>query len=386
MKSLKADQPTEPMMRRSPHAFAEQGMNLPYLQRHPELGGPAEWVPLLKLPFTIGRSEQSDHTVYSNGISKQHAVIVIVGGSYAVRDLDSTNGTFVNGRRTVEQVLVDGDILHLGHVEFCFHHQTTLAHATRRSSDRGVEQTQAVPLSPPDSIIRGTLRLREMIRTEAVETLYQPIVDSQTRDVIGYEALSRGAHPELSRSPETLLRLAEHCGMVVDLSQLFARLAVTRCHRLPGGTKLFVNVHAHELAAPGFLASMAALRRLSFDDHPIVIEIPESSVTDVMTMAENKKALARLGMQFAYDDFGAGQARLIELTDIPPDYLKFDRAMIEGIGAATPRHEMVGALLKVVRRLGVRVIAEGIETEELATICRALGCDLGQGYLFGRPT
>jgi EAL domain-containing protein (putative c-di-GMP-specific phosphodiesterase class I) len=105
-----------------------------------------------------------------------------------------------------------------------------------------------------------------------------------------------------------------------------------------------------------------------------------------MTMAENKKALARLGMQFAYDDFGAGQARLIELTDIPPDYLKFDRAMIEGIGAATPRHEMVGALLKVVRRLGVRVIAEGIETEELATICRALGCDLGQGYLFGRPT
>ena len=93
----------------------------------------------------------------------------------------------------------------------------------------------------------------------------------------------------------------------------------------------------------------------------------------------------KLGLQFAYDDFGAGQARLIELSDIPPDYLKFDRGMIEGIESATPRQEMVSALLRVVRRLGVRVIAEGVETELVATICQRLGCDLGQGYLFGRP-
>lgn len=93
----------------------------------------------------------------------------------------------------------------------------------------------------------------------------------------------------------------------------------------------------------------------------------------------------RLGLQFAYDDFGAGQARLIELSDIPPDYLKFDRGMIEGIETATPRQEMVSALLRVVRRLGVRVIAEGVETELVAAICQRLGCDLGQGYLFGRP-
>jgi EAL domain-containing protein (putative c-di-GMP-specific phosphodiesterase class I) len=114
-----------------------------------------------------------------------------------------------------------------------------------------------------------------------------------------------------------------------------------------------------------------------------VIEIAESSVTDVGAMATFKHECARLGVEFAYDDFGAGQARLLELTDIPPDYLKLDRAMIADIESAKPRREMVRAMLRVVRRLGVRTIAEGIESETVARICEQLGCDLGQGFLFG---
>jgi len=166
---------------------------------------------------------------------------------------------------------------------------------------------------------------------------------------------------------------------------MFGRRAVSSCGRLAPGTKVFVNMHARELADAGLLEALSTLAALASADHPVVLEIAESSVTDVIAMAENKEAFGKLGLQFAYDDFGAGQARLIELTDIPPDYLKFDKAMIEGIEAAAPRQEMVGALLRVVRRLGVRVIAEGVETELVAGICHRLGCDLGQGYLFGRP-
>ena len=364
---------------------SSQEILFPYLERFPEAGGPAERVPLLKVPFTIGRSETADHTIYSSKVSKEHAVIVRSGDRYAVRDLDSTNGIFINGQRATNQVLKDGDILHVAHVEFCFRHPAAPEHSVKPRSDHAVEQTQMLHAEQPDSLIRGTELLREMIRTEAVEMAYQPIVDLRTRTVVAFEALARGTHPELSQSPGVLLALAEQCGVVIELSRMFARLAVSSCGRLPRGTKIFVNMHAGELTRPDLLQSLCELRARASDDHPVVLEIAEASVTDVVAMAGNKAAFTSLGLEFAYDDFGAGQARLVELTDIPPDYLKIDKAMIQGIEAAAPRQEMVAALLRVVRRLGVRVIAEGVETELVAGICQRLGCDLGQGYLFGRP-
>ena len=78
-------------------------------------------------------------------------------------------------------------------------------------------------------------------------------------------------------------------------------------------------------------------------------------------------------------------SRLLELADIPPDYLKVDKALIRDIDLAAPRQAVVAALLTAVSKFGVRVIAEGIETEAVAAICLQLGCEFGQGYLFGRP-
>jgi EAL domain-containing protein (putative c-di-GMP-specific phosphodiesterase class I) len=355
-----------------------------YLERYPEQGGPAERVPLQTIPFTIGRSEAADHTVYSSKVSSAHATIVLVGDRYAVQDLKSTNGTFVNGQRRMVQFLEDGDIIHLAHVEFCFRRPTSPTSMDEEYDERMMDRTVMVPFEQPNSIIRGTRLLREMIEAEAVEILYQPIVELKTREVFGYEALGRGAHPGLSRSPASLLLLAEQCGMVVELSQLLGRLAVSRGSRLPRGARIFVNVHARELAALEFLASLPALRRAA-GDRPIVIEITESSLTDVPMMAQYKKAFASHGFECAYDDFGTGQGRLIELADVPPNYLKCDRSLIDGIETAKPRQEMTKGLLAVMRSLGVRVIAEGVETEPVAAICRQLGYDLAQGYLFGRP-
>jgi EAL domain-containing protein (putative c-di-GMP-specific phosphodiesterase class I) len=248
-----------------------------------------------------------------------------------------------------------------------------------------VEQTQLIVADLPSSLIRGGELLRELLAAEAVDILYQPIVDLGTRSTVAFEALARGTHPELSTNPATLLGLAEQCDLVVELSRMFARRAVAESTRLPTGAKVFVNVHPQELSHPDLMDALGKLAALASRDHQVVLEIAESSVTDVSAMIKNRDAFTSLGLQFAYDDFGAGQARLIELADIPPDYLKFDKSVIGGIEAATPRQEMVSALLRVVRRLGVRVIAEGVETELVAKICQRLGCDLGQGYLFGRP-
>ena len=87
----------------------------------------------------------------------------------------------------------------------------------------------------------------------------------------------------------------------------------------------------------------------------------------------------------AYDDFGAGQARLHELAEAPPNFIKLHLTLIRDIHQSHARQELVQALNHVSKDLGVDLIAEGIETEEEAAVCRGLGCRFGQGYLFGRP-
>lgn len=353
----------------------------PFLEHYPEKWGPPERVLIDKLPFVIGRAGDADHTVYSNKVSKKHAAVVRIGPRFAVRDVGSTNGTFVNGRRVSEALLNDGDIIHVAHKEFCFRCQCPI----ESSDSAGPEETLAAANRLPESFIRGARLLLEMIETEAVEILYQPIVDLADRRVVGFEALGRGAHPGLSRNPSVLLKLAEQCELAVPLSQLFRKAAVVYSGGLPKGTRLFLNVHPTELADESFLPSLEEIARLRRGDHPIVIEIAENAVADVAALGNIKKALDGFGFEFAYDDFGAGQARLLELTDLPPHYLKLDIGLVQGIELAKPRQDLVQALLRVVGKLGIQVIAEGIENGEVAAMCLKLGCRLGQGFLFGRP-
>jgi EAL domain-containing protein (putative c-di-GMP-specific phosphodiesterase class I) len=358
-------------------------MNVPFLECFAEQGGPAERVSLGKMPFVIGRSESVDHTVYSSKVSKEHAVIDRIGDRYLITDLVSTNGTFVNGRRTVETFLRDGDIIQIAHKEFGFR-QPHVRPSPGKSID-AVEQTQLFPSDCLDSVMRGTQLLREMIERESVDTQFQPIVDLKTKKVIAYEALSRGKHPKLSESPTVLLRLADQCDMLTEVSQLFRRLAIQSSKSLRKHRQVFLNVHAREISNQSFLAAIDGLQREVSSDHPVVFEIAEGSIADLETMATIKRALAERGFGLAYDDFGIGQSRLLELTDVPPDYLKLDISLTQGMQSNRPRREMVRAVLRVVGSLGTRVIAEGIESADVADICRGIGCHLGQGFYFGRP-
>lgn len=358
-------------------------MTVPYLECFPERGGPAERVFLSKTPFVIGRSESVDHTVYSGKVSKEHAVIDRIGERYLITDLVSTNGTFVNGRRTVETFLRDGDIIQIAHKEFGFR-QLHVQASVRHSPD-AIEQTQLFPSDCLDSVMRGTQLLREMIENESVETLYQPIVDLKTEEVIGYEALSRGKHAKLSESPTVLLRLAEQCDLLAEVSQLFRRLAIRCSRNLRQHSRVFLNVHAREVSNQSFLAVLDGLERDVPGNHPVVFEIAEGSIADLETMLTIKRTLAERGFGLAYDDFGIGQSRLLELTDVPPDYLKLDISLTQGMQSNKPRREMVSAVLRVVGSLGTRVVAEGIESADVADMCREIGCHLGQGFYFGRP-
>ena len=102
-------------------------------------------------------------------------------------------------------------------------------------------------------------------------------------------------------------------------------------------------------------------------------------------MQELRNELRRLRIRLAFDDFGAGQSRLVELTEVAPDFVKFDIGLIRDIHTSAPRQQLLESFVKLSRDLGIITLAEGIECAAEAETCRQLGFDLGQGYLFGRP-
>jgi EAL domain-containing protein (putative c-di-GMP-specific phosphodiesterase class I) len=151
------------------------------------------------------------------------------------------------------------------------------------------------------------------------------------------------------------------------------------------GAVLFANAHPRETFEPGFVEGIAAL----VAQHPgldLVLEIHETAVLDPARMRELGVRLAEIGVRFAYDDFGAGQARLNELSEVPPHFVKFDIALVNGLAAAGARKQrVVSDLVRLVADLGSISLAEGIEQPADAEVCRQMGFRLMQGYLFGKP-
>jgi EAL domain-containing protein (putative c-di-GMP-specific phosphodiesterase class I) len=149
--------------------------------------------------------------------------------------------------------------------------------------------------------------------------------------------------------------------------------------------RIFINVHPDEMGSERFQRSLSELpRRLGPDLKP-VLEIHEVAVTDGKAMAAMHARLRELGIELAYDDFGAGQSRLLELAESPPDFIKLDMGFVRDIHLFRPRQELMRALLGVMSGLGVSVIAEGIEQQAEYHACLELGCEYGQGFFIQEP-
>lgn len=353
---------------------------LPYLEHYPEGGGDCVRILISRFPFLIGRSQSAHYPIYSRQVSKQHAEIVRIGEQLRIRDLASTNGTFVNGQRITEEPLASGDIVHFARCEFCFVHQP---HGAQEPTE--ISSTATAQSALPSSMIRGSEWLRELLEQQSVVVVFQPIVDLQTRDALGFEALGRGAHPKLTVNPSELFRLAAQCGRAADLSRLFRKLAIDEARQLPGKGRVFLNLHPAEALDDALVQSLRALGNALRRDQAIVLEVHEGMVTDLRSMRWLRECLLHSGIELAYDDFGSGQARLAELAEDPPHFVKLDRSLIQGIDQASARQELIQALNRGIRELGIELIAEGIETPAEATVCGELGCHFGQGYLFGYP-
>ncbi len=238
----------------------------------------------------------------------------------------------------------------------------------------------------PQSLIHGAEILREIVQNRQVHVLFQPIVHLQTQDIVGFEVFGRCSHPELGPSPAVLLELADKCQMAPEISRLLRSVAFQEASRIPGSLSFFFNMHPSELLDQ-MLASSLADTAAAFQKVGcrLVMEIHEDTTTNTAELQKFHTLLRSIGVGLAFDDFGTGQIRLADMTAAPPDLIKIDIHLTREIDQSLARQDIVRALIQAASRLGIQVIAEGIETKEEADTCRHLGCAFGQGYLFGHP-
>ena len=330
-------------------------------------------VQLNRSGFRVGRRFGCDLQLMWATVSGNHAEFLIqANGDLILRDLDSTNGTFVNGERICgELVLQVGDIVQLGASEF-------------RVLTRSGNATQILETKDFNFLPSQLIALEDLINGTGLIPHYQPVVKLADAGVIGHEVLARSDNPELS-TPKQMFTLAEKLGLSDALSTACRTAGLLHAEDMPENQILFLNTHPSELKEEELLNSLKVLRDTN-PDQAMMLEIHEAAVTDLAAMAVLRARLSDLQISLAYDDFGAGQARILDLIEVPPDILKFDISLVRDIDQSSENHlTMVQTLVAMVRDFGISPLAEGIESEAEAATCLEIGFELAQGFHFGRP-
>ena len=332
-------------------------------------------------PFRIGRRPDLELSLNSRVVSAQHAELTESAGLLAIKDLGSTNGTFVNGRRTGDRTLLaHGDLIEIGNLHLrvdCLDDQNSDSVETTENFGK----TRYV--SEDDSQI--TQALAELMSTRALEPCFQPIHVTAGQDVYGYEYLARSSLSAVSQ-PAQMFQAAEAMGRSVELSALCREMAVEHSVCLPRNLPLFLNTHPDEDLHTGVVEQMRELSRVS-NNRQLVLEIHEKAMTDPEMVRELRQILNSFNVKLALDDFGAGQARIRELFTASADYVKFDAAMLrDAQDASDTMFALFRQFINYVSDSGTITVAEGVETEELIQLCGELGFDLLQGYALSRPT
>jgi EAL domain-containing protein (putative c-di-GMP-specific phosphodiesterase class I) len=226
---------------------------------------------------------------------------------------------------------------------------------------------------------------------------FQPIVDLRTGELHEYECLFRPEMPMLPQSISAIVQAAIDTDRSVELDTFIVRTILERAGSLNAARlaseapplRLAINLTPASLLARGFEAKafVAMVRTFGLNPRQITLECTEQqAVSDVVPLKRQVKALRRLGFGFAVDDAGAGYASFALIAALRPSVIKIDREIAHGIARDDAKQALVEAFVSFGRRIGAKLLAEGIEKRTDLASLKALGVDLGQGYLLGKPS
>ncbi len=235
---------------------------------------------------------------------------------------------------------------------------------------------------------------RQGVINEDLVVHYQPIVDLDSKLIVGFEALVRWQHPTRGLlRPEAFLAFAEQAGFMGAVDCFVLTKAcdqVLRWQRqglVAHDASISVNLSARDMVEAGIdRAVRILLSESGFDPSNLIVEITESAMmSDIDAAVRELRSLKALGLRIAIDDFGTGYSSLAYLQRLPIDIVKVDRSFVAALSDGDESMTLVNAIIRMAEALGHTTIAEGIERESQCRILRQLGCHLGQGYLLGPP-
>lgn len=235
--------------------------------------------------------------------------------------------------------------------------------------------------------------LRKGIAQDELKVVYQPIVSLQNGRLVGFEALSRWQRSGGIVMPGEFINVADETGLIVPINR---QLILEACHNLkswrvqcPWDPPLFmsVNIPSRQFAHPNLANDIAQiLGQAGIEPGGLELEILET-----VAMGDSERAnqilaeLKAVGVRLSIDDFGTGYSSLSRLQYLPINTVKIDRSFITPLDEKTASREIVRTIILLAHAIGLKVVAEGVETEKQAQVLKALECDLAQGYFFGRP-
>lgn len=247
----------------------------------------------------------------------------------------------------------------------------------RRASDLGATK----PVSPARDLM-----LEAVIAHEQVDLHFQPIIDARTGAIVGAEALARSG---VARDAEALFARATSAALGERLSRVVQRKALRSASIWEGRLKdlgVSINLLPADICRDGYERWLLdEISAAGIDPHRITLEITETALlSDRESVAARLATMRDAGLKIAVDDFGTGYANLAYLTELPLDTLKIDRGLIGDIGRRERDRIVVSGMIRLAHELGLKVIVEGVETEEQLELLRKWGCDFYQGF-FGSP-
>ncbi|MFC4319426.1 putative bifunctional diguanylate cyclase/phosphodiesterase [Rhizobium alvei] len=236
------------------------------------------------------------------------------------------------------------------------------------------------------SLVEQELRAADLDKEMSV--VFQPLWSVRANGIYGFEALARWTTPALgSVRPDIFIAVAERCGLMGGLSEVMFRKALVEAERWPSHLLLSFNLSAKDISSTQTLTRLLTILEESrFDPHRLILELTETAMLENLNEAfRNLERIRELGIGIALDDFGVGQSSLGQVHRLPISKIKIDQSFVREIDSNGVARNIVRTIMDLARNLDCTCIVEGIETAEQANILSSLGCELMQGYYFGRP-
>ncbi len=323
------------------------------------------------------------------------AMNVVFFASAPVRTTDgSMVGILTIFRRQTRELLLDHELRTLTNLATMVSSQLELGRLRLDSKRRRPRPSRAArEVSPSPSWPRNSDLRRAIDRREFV-LYYQPVVDLDSLEIVGLEALIRWQHPDRGLvSPTDFIPVAEECGLILPigdwgLAEACSQIqAWTRENPENESLRVCVNLSARQFSRQGLADHVESLLQQSgTSSRQLGLEMTESSLIPNMdTAQEVLGGLRALGISISMDDFGTGYSSLSYLNSIPIDVLKIDRSFVGRMTEGDQPLQIVRTIIELARVLGMDVVAEGIETGEQYLLLRQMGCRFGQGFLFAKP-